>query len=273
MSIGRFGMLVLAVLAVAVGPGCDATRERAGQNFLPDTEGVLRVATALPAPGFWEGVDVASVDGGFEYAIAAELAARFGLELELVDVAFEDLIAGDLGGADLALAQITVTSERDAVLDFSNPYYRDELGVVLPPGEELTDLRSARDVTWAVEEATVAHDHLVGVVRPDADPVLVGDEVAAVDAVARGTAEAALLDLSTALVVTNERDDVVTAARFAVAQEFGIALPAGSANRQVVDAALRSFEAAGLFDRLAAQYLLPAFETDPSTLPVIRTPR
>jgi polar amino acid transport system substrate-binding protein len=272
MSPGRLGTVVLAVLALGLAAGCDATRERAEQNFVPVSEGVLTVATALPAPGFWAGETAAAVDGGFEYVIAVELAARFGLDLRLVDVPFEELVAGELGGADLALAQITVTDGRDSMLDFSQPYYRDGVGVVLRRDETMADLRSAREATWAVESGSVQYDYLVAVVRPGADPVIVADEVAAVAAVARGTAEAALLDLSTALVLTNGRDDVTTAARFDVAQDFAVALPPGSPNRQVVDAALRSFEASGLLGRLKAEYLLPAFERDPSSLTVIRTP-
>ena len=64
---------------------------------------------------------------------------------------FDRLVAGDLAGADLALAQITITDEREDVVDFSVPYYLDDAGAVLEAGEELTDLETAKEQRWAVQ--------------------------------------------------------------------------------------------------------------------------
>ena len=42
-------------------------------GFSPSTKGVLKVATSLPAPGFWTGDTVGKLSGGFEYEIAQEI--------------------------------------------------------------------------------------------------------------------------------------------------------------------------------------------------------
>ena len=44
------------------------------------SDGVLTVVTNLPAPGFWNGDDPESVNGGFEYCMAAEIATSLGLD-------------------------------------------------------------------------------------------------------------------------------------------------------------------------------------------------
>ena len=155
---------------------------------------------------------------------------------------------------------------------FSVPYYTDDAGAVLDAGEELTDLETAREQRWAVQRDTVEADFLDVVVRPDDEPTLLEDAVACIDAVADGLADAALVDLSTALVLTNGRSDVTTGGRFTVDGAMAVALPGHSPNLEVVDAALRALESDGTLDDLEHEFLSPVFETDPSSVPVVRTP-
>jgi polar amino acid transport system substrate-binding protein len=251
---------------------CSDSRDIAGQELSPATPGQLTVATSLPAPGFWNGASFDQLTGGFEDGIARALADRFDLRLKVIDVPFERIVAGDLAGADLALAQTTVTAAREGVLEFSTPYYLDDAGAVVDAGEELTDLKTAKERSWAVQRDTVEAELLTDVIRPDTDPVLVDDPVAAVDAVAAGRVDAALVDLSTALVLTKGRTDVTTGGRFETDGEMAIALPRDSANVEVVDAALRALGADRTLRDLRERYLDPAFAKDPSTVPVIRTP-
>jgi hypothetical protein len=51
------------------------------------------------------------------------MATRFGLRsVRIVVKRFHQIVAGDLGGADIALDLITPTSEREQHLQFSAPY-------------------------------------------------------------------------------------------------------------------------------------------------------
>jgi ABC-type amino acid transport substrate-binding protein len=84
--------------------------------------------------------------------------------------------------------------------------------------------------------------------------------------------DAALVDLSTALVLTNGRDDVTTAARFIIGEPVAIALPRDSPNVHVVDAGINALEADGTLEDLAEKWLEPVFATDPDSIPVVRTP-
>jgi len=264
--------VVAVAVTVAAAAACADSSSIAGQDFTPRTAGQLTVATSLPAPGFWDGAAVGERRGGFEGGIAQALADRFDLRLVVIDVPFERIAAGDLGGADVALAQITITPARAELVEFSVPYYLDDAGAVVRAGEELTDLKTAKEQRWAVERGTVEAELLADVVRPDTDPVLVDDPVAAIDAVAGGRVDAALVDLSTALVLTKGRTDVTTGGRFETDGEMAVALPRGADNVEVVDAALHALDADGTLHDLRARYLDPAFAKDPADVPVIRTP-
>ena len=140
-------------------------------------------------------------------------------------------------------------------------------------GEELTDLKTAQERSWAVERGTVEAELLADVVRPDTDPVLVDDPVAAIDAVAAGRVDAALVDLSTALVLTKGRPDVTTGGRFVIDGEMAVALPRGSANVEVVDAALHALDADRTLARPARALPRPGVRQGPGRRPGDQDPR
>jgi polar amino acid transport system substrate-binding protein len=265
---------LLFAVALAAMAGCSDARDHARQVFVPRTEGVLVVATALPAPGFWEGDDPATVDGGYEWDLASRLAERLGLELEIIDVPFARLVAGDLDGADLAMAQISVTSARAEVVDFSQSYYTTDAGVLAPAGGTIPDLKTARESTWVVVDGSTEADLVASDIRPAAELVVVADETEAAAALLAGRADAALVDLPTALVLAQDDDRLSVIARVVTADRYAVAMPSTgpdrARNRQVVDAALRAFRSDGTLADLADRWLAPRFAADPADIPVIR---
>lgn len=83
--------------------------------------GSLIVATdaAWPPFEYMEGENIVGAD----MEIAADIAESLGVELEIINVAFDSLsMYLDNKEADLAIAAITVTEERAEVLEFSEPY-------------------------------------------------------------------------------------------------------------------------------------------------------
>ena len=258
---------------------CSDVDDAAQAVFRPVEAGVLRVATALPAPGFWDGDDPASVDGGLEWELAALLAERFGLELVVVELPFARLDAGELAGADLAIAQITATAERAARVDFSIGYFDTAIGVLARAGVDVPDLREARKLQWAVVEGSTQQDFLDEVVDPTRPALVVADETAAAAAVTDGRADAGLADLATALVIAGASSDIEVVARFVTRQRYAVAIPAdgpdSTGNRDAVNTALRALEASGTLDELVERWLEPRFERNPDRVPVIiaRTPR
>ena len=144
---------------------------------------------------------------------------------------------------------------------------------MLEAGEELTDLETAKEQRWAVQRGTVEADFLDDVVRPDDEPILFDDVVACVDAVADGRADAALVDLSTALILTKGRADVTTGGRFIDRRRDGRRAAARQRQRRGRRRrAPRPSRATARSTTSSSEFLAPVFETDPSSIPVIRTP-
>jgi polar amino acid transport system substrate-binding protein len=273
-SLLGWAAVLVGVALLACGlAGCGEARQAASPTFTPSQSGRLLVATALPAPGFWEGETPERLTGGFEWALARTFADRFDLRLEVVDLPFERIAGGDLAGADLAIAQISITEQRSRLLDFSVPYYTTDAGVLAPEGTSMSDLFEARRTRWAAVRGSTEADLLADTVRPGESILLVDDEVLAADAVRTGEVGAALMDLPTALVLAGSRPLEVVA-RFATQEQYGIALertaPTRSANRSAVDAVLRGLLADGTIADLDEEWLRPAFGARPDSIPVIR---
>jgi polar amino acid transport system substrate-binding protein len=61
---------------------------------------------------------------GFDIDTAAAIAERLGVEVEFTDPTFDAVVAGNWSGRwDMSVGSVTVTPEREEVLDFTQPYY------------------------------------------------------------------------------------------------------------------------------------------------------
>jgi len=260
----------MAVVMIFASAGCGSTRDAVSLELVTGTEGVLSVAASLPAPGFWEVDADGEPEGGFEWAFATALAERFDLQLEVVDVPFERIVAGDLGGADLALAQVEITSDRDEVVDFSVPYLDSDLGVLVRTGDEVRDLAGARQLDWVAVVSSTGERFLRDTISPRPALQLASDEAEAAAMVALEHADAALIDLVTALMVAADQGALDVTGRFVTGGQYAIVMPSGSPNQQLIDAAVRAFDSDGTLDRLEREWLVPAFDRPLDDVPVIR---
>jgi polar amino acid transport system substrate-binding protein len=221
---------------------------------------VLKVATAfLPAPGFWEG---RPPTGGFEARLAAALAHKLGLQrVEVVQVPFAEIVGGKLGGADIALSQLTPTKERERSLDFTTPYLSAPPGVLARPGVKAADVHALQGLRWVVSRVSTLTPIVMDRIRPGRPPVVTEDRAQALKVLRAGRADALMLDLPVALGLARAEP-----ARFHVlgqldgTEGLAAALPDGSHNREIVDSAIRSLTADGTIDRLARRWLGPSQE-------------
>jgi ABC-type amino acid transport substrate-binding protein len=245
---------------------CGSDRN-AGQAFVPATPGTLTVATAfLPAPGFWEGTPPVS---GFEAALAKELAERLKLKgVAVKQVPFTALAAGDLGGADIALSQLTPTEKREQSLDFTTAYITAPPGIVARVAIKASDVEDLRSLRWVVSRSSTLTSIVKREVRPIRAPIEVQDRTDALKILRAGRADALLLDLPVALGLA--RDDPAhlrVLAQLPGEGALAAALPDGSANHEIVDSAIHRLQADGTIDRLVEKWLGEA-EQD---VPLIRT--
>lgn len=267
--------LVLGLLAAAaLLSACGSAGGGASGTFTPRVKDTLTVATAqIPDPGFWYGT-FAHPTGGFEYGLARALADRFGLKrIALVDVPFHELVRGNLGGADLALSDITITEERAEHLDFSTSYLEAPPAIVVHPGTQVPDVKAARSLHWAVQHDTTLKEALEDQIEPTTKPLLFELQREKLAAFERGRVNAVLLDLPVALAYARESPrEFAVAAQLPSEAELGVALPSGSDNVEAVDSAIRALKSEGAIDRLGRRWLHANIEEGAAEdIPVLRT--
>jgi polar amino acid transport system substrate-binding protein len=117
-----------------------------------EDEGVLTVSTdpAYPPQSFLN--DETGEYEGFDIDVATEIAERLGVEVAWEAPAWETITAGSWGGRwDLSVGSMTVTPERDEVLDFTSPYYYTPAVVAV-----LADDSTVNDLTTDLDGQTIA---------------------------------------------------------------------------------------------------------------------
>jgi polar amino acid transport system substrate-binding protein len=268
-------LIVLAFAAAACGGGSEEPTETTTQGgFSPVTEGVLTVATNLPAPGFWNGDDPSAIEGGFEYGIATELADRLGLDgVNVVNVSFDALVAGQARDFDIALSQVTITDERAEVVDFTVPYFSSDQGVLVRKGTDVSDLGAAKQLQWGVQASTTGQSFVDEEIQPDEETRVYSETTQAFTALQANQVDAVLLD--TAIVLGQAAEpgspfEVV--AQFKSGEAYGGILPKGSPNREAIDDHLQEMIDDGTTSDLSDEFLKPELGGDPTKVPYIEIP-
>jgi polar amino acid transport system substrate-binding protein len=269
------GLVVVVGVCLALAACQESPQGGAAGSFHPRTPHVLTVATdQVPTAGMFEGT-AAHPAGGFEFGIAQDLARRFDLDrVRVVTVPFEQLISGNLGGADLALALLTPTNERERVLDFSDPYLDAPPVVLTRAGISVPDLETARGLHWVVQRHTTLQAILGRVIQPTTPVLRVTTQSQKIAALTSGHAQAALFDFPQAVALAaRSHGGLHVAAKLEQSEEIAAALPNGSSNDEAVSSAIRALVADGTINSLAERWLGPAANSDGQDIPLLESTR
>ena len=260
-----FPVLLLAALVLG---GCQLAGGPAAGNGASDarlpgilSSGVLRVAVSPDRPPLTlKNASGATV--GFDVDIVRALATAMGLELQLEEVPFAELIPSVLDGrADLAISGLTMTPERNARVAFAGPYFVSGMSV-LARSRAITDVESPAALNLAerryaaVSSSTSAK--FISDVLPRAQLVTVDDYDAGIQMVIDGKVDALFADHLVCSVAVWRHPDAglsALATPFTV-EPFGIAVPPDAPLLlNLVQNYLATLDHAGLLAQYKAKWL------------------
>jgi ABC-type amino acid transport substrate-binding protein/heat shock protein HslJ len=224
--------------------------------------GRLIVGTSADYPPFAFYTDKFELDG-FDVALARLLGERLGVEVEFSDMAFDGL-GGALavGQIDVAIAAISVTEGRRAVVDFSSVYHVSE-DAALARVDTGIALRSPADLApyrVGVQEGSVYQTWLqeagvdAGVLSPE-NLLAYTETTAAVDDLIAGRVDVLIADRLPLEVVARDDAALAIVGRGLNEQQFAVALPIGSNLTARMNETLAALQAEGVLAELAEQYL------------------
>ena len=233
----------------------------------PAKPGQLTVQVSLPAPIWWNGDTPEAIKDGMEYCMAAESAWRAGYDkLEVVNVGWDPLVAGQTSGYDLTLAQVSITDDRKKVVDFSVPYFNSDIGV-LTRADAPVDAASITTAKIGLQQATTGAafaTEKLGLTNVQMYP----DQGDMFTALRAGQIDAAMTDSSIALVEQmNTEGKSVVVGQFKTGEVYGAIYEKGSPNAAAIDKIIQSMIDDGTIAKLAGKYLAAAWGKDPATIP------
>ena len=122
-------------MAVSMLAGCDSTTKETTGETAADTAKIIMATEAGFAP--YEYTEDGQKVIGVDVDIANEIAKALGKELVIQNMTFDGaLLAVQEGSADFAAAGISVTPERQEVMDFSIEYATSKQVIVVKKGTE-----------------------------------------------------------------------------------------------------------------------------------------
>ncbi len=249
-------MLMFCVFMALALAGCGGSKEK---EAAPAGK-VLKVATDANFPPFEFYQEQSKVHTGFDIALTKAVAKQMGYEkVEFVNVHFKDILTGLQDKKyDMAVAALSITPERERLVDFSEAYAEDGYKVIVNKNARLgDDFAALAGKTVAVEEGSYA-EKLVKAQANGAKVIPVYDTEAGIKLVADGKADALVASKIVAgFFITHNYGDKVKFAGETVlyADKYGMAVARGNEELQKkVNEALKEIKRSGEYKNIYSSY-------------------
>jgi polar amino acid transport system substrate-binding protein len=268
-------LLVLAMLVALVVAGCgsdepsDTGAQSGGGTQLSGliTDGTLTVGTELPAPPFWIGESYDSITGGFEVELAKEIAKRLNLaNTKFVEMPFTGLVAGQQCACDIDFSQVTITPDRAKVVQFTEPYFDANQGILVKKGTKVGSLAEAKNLKWGAQLNTTGAAYIEDTIKPTTEARVFDRTVDAFTALSAGQIQAVLLDTPIVLGAVKEKQipDGEVVGQFKTGEQYGAVVNKGSPNLNAFNQVIKTLKSEGFIDQLLEKYF-----KDQVSVPVI----
>ena len=123
-------MLLVVVMIACLFAGCSGGAAKGGKL-------IMGTNAEFPPYEYYDGDKIVGIDA----EIAAAIADKLGMELEIQDMAFDAIIPAITSGKiDMGMAGMTVTDERKESVDFSDSYATGVQAVIIAEGSKIASV-------------------------------------------------------------------------------------------------------------------------------------
>jgi len=251
---------------------CEVTPNPATYALSTSAPDAITVAVPLPAPGAYNGNTPQTINGGYMYCMAAEIAWRAGGKRLLIkNASFESIITGKARDFDFSIYSIIVTDARKQSVDFSIPYLATDTGVLVLPGSDLNQdtIRGATlgALLGSAQEKFIKDSNLTDPARlrlfQTNDDMWMALRSRQIDAALNDTI---------VMMRAAQRMSLKVAGRYPAGGDIAIAFPKGSANVAPVNQILADMQTEGVLEAINATWLYPGLGGSPEAIPMWRVP-
>ena len=188
---------------------------------------------------------------GFEAEVVNEIAKRLNTStVKWNNIPFDQLYAPGTKTWDLGVSEITITPERDQAIDFSEPYFTANQGILVKSDSTYagaTSIADIKEAKFGAEAGTTGLTYVQQNVQPTQDISQFDTTDAAAQALKVGTIDIQVIDVPIAIGIRDGSTDVPlkVIGQFITNEDYGLAFEQGSQLKPCVDAAITAMDTEG----------------------------
>ena len=219
------------------------------------TAGKLTMSTNAAFPPYEMTADDGSFEG-IDIDVAAAIAEKIGLELQVDDMDFDAaLLAAQNGKSDMVMAGVTVTDERQKVMDFSDTYAEGIQSVIVPEDSDIASVDDLAGKTIGTQRGTTGYIYCTDDFGEDS-VVAYDNGLTAVQALNNGQVDAVVIDNAPAkeFVAANTGLKILDTAY--AEEDYAIGVAKGNtALLDAINGALEELQADGTLQSIVDKYI------------------
>ena len=241
--------------AVSEAASSEAASTSAAAAELTTVEaGKLTMATNATFPPYEMTTDSGEFEG-IDIDTAKAIAEKLGLELQIDDMDFDAaLLSVQQGKADIAMAGVTVTDERKAVMDFSDSYATGIQSVIVPEGSDIASVDDLAGKKIGTQRGTTGYIYCSDDFG-DENVVAYDDGLTAVQALNNGQVDAVVIDNAPAQEFIAANPGLKILDTSYAEEDYAIGMAKGSSLEDAVNAALKELKADGTLQSIVDKYI------------------
>ena len=217
--------------------------------------GKLTMATNATFPPYEMTTDAGTIEG-IDVDTAQAIADKLGLELQIDDMDFDAaLLSVQQGKADIAMAGITVTDERMAVMSFSDSYATGIQSVIVPEGSDIASVDDLAGKKIGTQRGTTGYLYCSDDFGEDA-VVAYDNGLTAVQALNNGQVDAVVIDNEPAKAYVESNPGLKILDTSYAEEDYAIGMnKSNTALLEAVNAALEELKADGTLQSIVDKYI------------------
>ena len=219
------------------------------------TAGKLTMSTNAAFPPYEMTADDGSFEG-IDIEVAAAIADKLGLELQVDDMDFDAaLLAAQNGKSDMVMAGVTVTDERQKVMDFSDTYAEGIQSVIVPEDSDIASVDDLAGKTIGTQRGTTGYIYCTDDFGEDS-VVAYDNGLTAVQALNNGQVDAVVIDNAPAkeFVAANPGLKILDTAY--AQEDYAIGVAKGNTELlNAINGALEELQADGTLQSIVDKYI------------------
>ncbi len=217
--------------------------------------GKLTMATNATFPPYEMTTDNGTIEG-IDVETAQAIADKLGLELQVDDMDFDAaLLSVQQGKADIAMAGITVTDERKAVMAFSDSYATGIQSIIVPEGSDIASADDLAGKKIGTQRGTTGYLYCSDDFGEDA-VVAYDNGLTAVQALNNGQVDAVVIDNEPAKAYVESNPGLKILDTSYAEEDYAIGMNKdNTALLDAVNAALEELKADGTLQSIVDKYI------------------